>query len=131
SQKNGLRINGLREEVSGLLINHRPHSGLAIPECGHSRLIWWKMTTKSTKQNTKSTNTLCGSDHSFHKEHEESQRKKFFASLRELCGQFSFFQGVETRHEGSCQIEMMEVSDRNRGMVAENFRRLAPPRIVS
>jgi len=23
------------------------------------------MTTKSTKQNTKSTNTLCGSDHSF------------------------------------------------------------------
>src|SRR5215468_2998204 len=26
-----------------------------------------------------------------HKEHEESQRKKLFASLRELCGQFSFF----------------------------------------
>src|SRR5262245_35158950 len=26
-----------------------------------------------------------------HKEHEEPQRKKLFASLRELCGQFSFF----------------------------------------
>jgi hypothetical protein len=29
-----------------------------------------------------------------HKEHEESQRKKLFASLRDLCGRFSFFQGV-------------------------------------
>src|SRR5262249_60629072 len=29
--------------------------------------------------------------------------------------------GYASRHEGSCQIEMMEVRDRNRGMVAEKF----------